>query len=226
MPIQILTTIFRLVALPCVLAVATLGSGNAAAFSLTGISTSGDGFENTLTLKWQKRGQSYVNIGDAKKATGDLFISGGGSYSVTNLTFSLQGNFDATQALGPGSFQDGSMSIKGTVFDGATQIASGTLFTASLTAFNFDPLTPSDSTLFGYNTSITFCQAFMMCTDAESVYMLLTDGQTFDSTAITNGKPQSFAAFGVTTVPVPAAVWLFGSGLLGMVGFARRKMAK
>lgn len=28
-----------------------------------------------------------------------------------------------------------------------------------------------------------------------------------------------------TTVPVPAAVWLFGSGLLGLVGIARRKKA-
>jgi len=27
----------------------------------------------------------------------------------------------------------------------------------------------------------------------------------------------------VSTVPVPAAVWLFGSGLIGLVGFARRK---
>jgi len=29
----------------------------------------------------------------------------------------------------------------------------------------------------------------------------------------------------VTAVPVPAAVWLFGSGLLGLVGVARRKKA-
>lgn len=29
----------------------------------------------------------------------------------------------------------------------------------------------------------------------------------------------------VTAVPVPAAVWLFGSGLLGLVGIARRKKA-
>jgi hypothetical protein len=27
----------------------------------------------------------------------------------------------------------------------------------------------------------------------------------------------------VSTVPVPAAAWLFGSGLLGLVGVARRK---
>lgn len=29
----------------------------------------------------------------------------------------------------------------------------------------------------------------------------------------------------VSAVPVPAAVWLFGSGLIGLVGFARRKKA-
>ena len=27
----------------------------------------------------------------------------------------------------------------------------------------------------------------------------------------------------VSAVPVPAAVWLFGSGLIGLIGFAKRK---
>jgi PEP-CTERM motif len=27
----------------------------------------------------------------------------------------------------------------------------------------------------------------------------------------------------LTPVPVPAAVWLFGSGLLGLIGIARKK---
>jgi hypothetical protein len=31
--------------------------------------------------------------------------------------------------------------------------------------------------------------------------------------------------FYTTPVPVPAAAWLFGSGLLGLIGFARRKKA-
>ena len=28
-----------------------------------------------------------------------------------------------------------------------------------------------------------------------------------------------------STVPIPAAVWLFGSGLFGLIGMARRKKA-
>jgi len=37
--------------------------------------------------------------------------------------------------------------------------------------------------------------------------------------------PGDFDYFNVTAVPVPAAVWLFGSGLLGLVGIAKRKKA-
>lgn len=35
----------------------------------------------------------------------------------------------------------------------------------------------------------------------------------------------AFASFQVSAVPVPAAIWLFGSGLLGLVGIARRKIS-
>ena len=44
--------------------------------------------------------------------------------------------------------------------------------------------------------------------------------------ALSAGDTVTFnTRFDVTPVPVPAAVWLFGSGLLGLVGVARRKKA-
>lgn len=39
------------------------------------------------------------------------------------------------------------------------------------------------------------------------------------------GSGNSLTLLNVSTVPVPAAVWLFGSGLIGLIGFARRKTA-
>ena len=50
----------------------------------------------------------------------------------------------------------------------------------------------------------------------------LNDGESFSYT-------QTFVMFDPLNqpgeVPVPAAVWLFGSGLLGLVGVARRKQS-
>jgi len=57
-------------------------------------------------------------------------------------------------------------------------------------------------------------------------------GETFTSLGLTPGTYEwtwgsgaSADAFtlNVGAVPVPAAVWLFGSGLLGLIGVARRK---
>ncbi|MCG6936815.1 MAG: VPLPA-CTERM sorting domain-containing protein [Gammaproteobacteria bacterium] len=47
----------------------------------------------------------------------------------------------------------------------------------------------------------------------------------FQKTGTNNNKSAWEGADTVTTVPVPAAVWLFGSGLIGLVGVARRKNA-
>lgn len=40
-----------------------------------------------------------------------------------------------------------------------------------------------------------------------------------------NGRAWAVHEGNVSAVPVPAAVWLFGSGLLGLIGIARRKKA-
>lgn len=68
----------------------------------------------------------------------------------------------------------------------------------------------------------------------QSSYFLLLDTTalnyaktaTFDLTnLVQNPISGQFAAYSPAPVPVPAAVWLFGSGLLGLIGIARRKAA-
>ena len=62
----------------------------------------------------------------------------------------------------------------------------------------------------------------------------VSGGVTVEFTAICGADPGCFSNLAidnvivtadVPAVPVPAAVWLFGSGLLGLVGVARRKKA-
>lgn len=54
---------------------------------------------------------------------------------------------------------------------------------------------------------------------------LFGDWQDGAGTAITNVTYVG-ASVSVSAVPVPAAVWLFGSGLIGMVGIARRRKSQ
>lgn len=90
-------------------------------------------------------------------------------------------------------------------------------------ASNFDGF----STAFLYTSMCGDCSEF-----TGFLEMGTTDGYAGDAL-----DPQSpFAAYsesngvnnpiiGTTVVPVPAATWLFGSGLLGLVGIARRKQS-
>ena len=52
------------------------------------------------------------------------------------------------------------------------------------------------------------------------LYFNLFEG-SWDDTRINTGVGSALVRTSV--VPVPAAVWLFGSGLIGLIGVARRK---
>ena len=80
-------------------------------------------------------------------------------------------------------------------------------FAESLTVFDFlwggsleAPTLLSDSTLFD-----------------DLMFMGMDSAGTFDLSLASDGS------FSANAVPLPAAVWLFGSGLLGLIGIARRK---
>jgi len=52
----------------------------------------------------------------------------------------------------------------------------------------------------------------------------LAPGSGIFDISFSNGSVMSIDATPTTLIPVPAAVWLFGSGLIGLVGIARRKV--
>ncbi len=64
------------------------------------------------------------------------------------------------------------------------------------------------------------CPVWSFCTTAESFYVAGDFGNDPNKIKLKGSKGGATA---VTTIPVPAAVWLFGSGLLGLVGVARRR---
>lgn len=99
------------------------------------------------------------------------------------------------------------LNLAGTVPVGAGSIGSDQYFVPAI-EFNF-PLPPID--IWG---------AF----GAENLLGLWDACETNCLSGITAMRPgdvHTFAKF--SAVPVPAAVWLFGSGLLGLIGVARRK---
>jgi hypothetical protein len=51
----------------------------------------------------------------------------------------------------------------------------------------------------------------------------LMTGDNIYTVSFTDTIPGASVVVDVSTVPVPAAAWLFGSGLLGLVGVARRR---
>jgi hypothetical protein len=90
----------------------------------------------------------------------------------------------------------------------------GTLLTTSL-----DRLACSGS-LIGFNTTITgglICGTVFGCTTHESAYLSLADGG-FDP----NVDLKHVSGTAVTTIPLPAVVWLLGSGLLLLTGISRK----
>jgi hypothetical protein len=114
--------------------------------------------------------------------------------------------------------------------------------------YNYDPLTdsyvadtldqgPAPLAITTLNTS-TLCTPFVDCIDnALSGGAPFTDDGISGSPLIDGpfagglninfdiGSGNSLTVLNVSAVPVPAAVWLFGSGLLGLVGIAKRKKA-
>ena len=90
--------------------------------------------------------------------------------------------------------------------------------------FNFPIIAPSTDPIFNADIGLNDITGL-----PDSVWIFFNTPELYGLyvTAIANTSADPLAKFSIhlqpTVVPVPAAVWLFGSGLLGLVGIARRK---
>ena len=167
-------------------------------------------------------------------ATGFGYIGiGEGTSNLTlTSTFSQIASFDFAGVTGS-FYLDGSglgtLTDKG---DGTGDWSMGLPLFAEWngTTFNFTDLILSSNATYSFNTATgpSSISGTSMSYETGDTFLVgqstvITDGgHPFEGLRITLGMngndPVSLSA-----VPVPAAVWLFGSGLIGLAGFARRK---
>lgn len=166
--------------------------------------------------------------------TSMTLYDGSNSYGITGGNYNLTANFDGTGnfvALG----SDFSATYTGMIdldtgSTTSTPYTSGTWATGDLTANGFGGIGETGIIEFLFNNTGGDLAAFA---DNGAITMnLLNAGWTGDWDSLNGGLNFWQHSFSSTTsdvdtfVPVPAAAWLFGSGLLALVGIARKKSIK
>lgn len=155
-----------------------------------------------------------TGIANAQLITGGMGMTG--SYTVDATTFTLGSatGTSGTDILGttvgfptPGNINNGAIN-----FASFTSVAN----VLDIGGWQFD----MDSLLNESTSSLWKFTGSGSLTDLNGVYE--NTAATYVLSANPTGSSYSIS-INATVVPVPAAVWLFGSGLLGLVGVARRK---
>ena len=149
------------------------------------------------------------------------------SYPLTG-GYVLKARFD-----GEGNLVEGDVKIAGSIKndDGKGSMGGGKLFEADLGSDMSETDYAITSDLIGLNTSNIICNSVASrlipdgCTQYGSVYITLDEGG-FDG-FMDRYRSRGYADTSMpSAIPVPAAAWLFGSGLLGLAGLARRPRHK
>lgn len=174
-----------------------------------------------------------IKTSRAVSAIAVLMLSAGSAHAAL-VNFEFTGNVD--YSLGFGGLNGGdTVTVTGVFDDSVLSGGSGTVGFAS----------GSGNTLSVAAGSYTFTETNDALYSSSGAYLTLASGalSDFNYQAIsgTNGAVDNFdssatffwsdiylsgtwnTAVQMTPVPIPAALWLFGSGLLGLVGLARRK---
>jgi hypothetical protein len=162
-----------------------------------------------ITRKNKKNGNFRLSAsyGGVASDTSRFVLDQDTSYTIDNTFYQLKAKYNSSREELTGSIR-----IMGTLPE---MTAKQTLMTADLTG-----VWNSSGNLIGFNTTNIQCNTAINgiapCTSAEVVYLTLNG-------PLGEGRKTSTTGLAITSVPVPASVWLFGSGLVGLAGVARRK---
>jgi len=154
------------------------------------------------------------------EGSGSIDLGGWNYFKITNNS----GGVKANQTVGVGPVVGTDVYRTPDNFSGPTIIGDGTGFTEPTSA-------TGDTTRLDWLISEMYVPPGYVSEAALAGSATFT-GQTFLTLGITpgtyewtwgSGASADSYTLNVGAVPIPAAVWLFGSGLLGLVGVARRK---
>ena len=154
---------------------------------------------------------------DPNKTSSDLYKSSSDDLGISDTTFDFSFKNKIDKKTGEWVLSKGYISISGITSETGDKKVE--LMSAGLTG-----VWASKGELIGFNTTGIVCAPGINawvggCTTDEVVYFSLLNG--FPGTDVDVKFSSSGVAY--TSVPLPAAVWLLGSGLLGLAGIARRR---
>jgi hypothetical protein len=165
----------------------------------------------TITFDSLTNGGDIYLLTDGSSA--DVNVSG--AFTLTNITGTQLAGFSAptySVANPPGTSQvDGWGRFNGVVDSSDSFSSSSNMITFLLTATGLNTWATAASVLTANNDGLLAAAHVAICA------VPCSQGNGAVSTQFASNAPAS--------VPIPAAAWLFGSGLIGLIGIARRKLA-
>jgi len=184
----------------------------------------------------------------AASAFGFTGISNASTYYLENNNISQPGNLASVTLTDNGNDVDitvtaidPSLKVAGLGFNLAGNPASITCsslptdYSCNVGSFQYDGsgnyTDQADPSTFGASNRYSSFSFTLLGFNEADFIPNVPEGNLFSTHVYTDiinpvsGNPYTGFAFGGTVVPVPAAVWLFGSSLIGLAGLARRKTA-
>jgi len=198
-------------ALAAVLIMGTSSLAQAAPLNLT-LNDFPDIVSSFITVNYDPTSDVFTANGFAQELDDDGSVP---AEAILAGTFGLTTTIDAFGVL-----SGGTLTIGGTV--ASLGFNSGTLLTGDLTALGFNNAGDPLEFLF----DVTGGDAFALYGGGSLSGGIILSNSGFEGNWENSFTADATAASDTGVVPVPAAVWLFGSGLIGLVGFGRHARRK